>query len=340
MKQLFEMTDNGIYIPEAKVYIDPWKPVKHCIITHGHSDHARFGSENYLCHHLTKPILKYRLASNINCESVEYGEKVMINGVQFSLHPAAHIPGSAQIRIEKNGQVLVVSGDYKTENDGLSGEFELVKCHTFISESTFGLPIFKWKPQTEIFDEINSWWKNNISQNKASVVLGYALGKAQRILKNVDKNIGRIFLHGAVYNINEALRAAGLPLDHFDLVTPEIPNSAYKNALIVAPSSALGTPWMNKFSPYSVGYCSGWMQVRGNKRREAIDRGFVMSDHADWEQLNEVISGTGAESVFITHGYTATFVKWLREKGIDAHELETYFTGETTNADADLIAEP
>lgn len=339
MKELFQMTDNGIYIPDADVYIDPWKPVKKCIITHGHSDHARLGNGSYLCHHLTKPILQYRLSPDINCSSVEFGEKVIINGVQFSLHPAAHIPGSAQIRIEKNGQVLVVSGDYKTENDGLSGAFELIKCNTFISESTFGLPIFKWKPQQEIFDEINGWWKNNIAQNKTSVLIGYALGKAQRIIKNVDTGLGKIFLHGAVYNMNETLRKAGLPLPYYEKITPEMPASKFKNALIVAPSGAIGTPWLKRFTPYSIGYCSGWMQVRGNKRREAIDRGFVLSDHADWEQLNSVIQATEADKVYLTHGYTATGVKWLRENGIDAYELETAFTGESSIVDTEQITE-
>ncbi len=336
MQQMFEMTKSGIYIPDADLYIDPWKPVKRCIITHAHSDHARIGNGSYLCHHYTKPILKYRLSADINCESIEYGEKVMINGVQFSLHPAAHIPGSAQIRIEKNGQVLVVSGDYKTEDDGLSGAFEVVKCNQFISESTFGLPIFKWKPQVEIFEEINNWWKNNIAQNKTSILIGYALGKAQRLVQNIDPKIGKVLLHGAVFNINEALINAGVALRNFDRLTPETPASEYKNALIIAPSSALGTPWIKKFHPFSVGYCSGWMQVRGNKRREAIDKGFVLSDHADWDQLNEVIQATGAEKVFITHGYTATFVKWLREKGMDAYELETDYTGEKVSGDDEI----
>ncbi len=340
MKQLFEVTDKGIYIPDANVYIDPWKPVKRSIITHGHSDHARFGNDSYLCHHLTKPILKHRLSADINCESVEYGETFFINGVQFSLHPAGHIVGSAQIRVEKGGNVLVVSGDYKTEYDGISGEFEVVKCNTFITESTFGLPVFKWKTQNEIFEEINGWWQNNIENNKTSVLIGYSLGKAQRLLKNMDASLGKIFLHGAVFNINETLRNAGVDLPFAERLTPETLKTEYKNSLILAPSSALGTSWIKKFHPFSVGYCSGWMQVRGNKRRQAIDRGFVVSDHADWDQLNEIIKLTEAETIFVTHGYTATFVKWLKEKGLDAYELETEFTGESIIADEETTVAP
>lgn len=337
--ELFQMTDAGMYIPEADVYIDPWKPVHKAIITHAHSDHARSGSQYYLSHHISKPVLRYRLGSDINCESIDYHESVSLNGVKFSLHPAGHIPGSAQVRIEKNGRVLVVSGDYKLENDHISGEFEPVKCHTFISESTFGLPIFKWKEQDEIFSEINNWWRKNISENKTSVLCGYALGKSQRLLKNIDTGMGKIFAHGAVFNMNEVLRSAGLALPYMERVTPEIPKTEFKQALIFAPPSAVGTPWLNKFNPFSLAYCSGWMQVRGSKRRQAIDRGFVVSDHADWEQLQQAIKLTEAERIYVTHGYTATFVKWLNENGYDAHELHTEFVGEDAIANEDIQEE-
>ncbi|MBC8047375.1 MAG: ligase-associated DNA damage response exonuclease [Fimbriimonadaceae bacterium] len=332
-QQIFKMTDKGIYIPGADIYIDPWKPVKRSIITHAHSDHAHTGNENYLSHHITKPILKYRLGENINCTSVEYGEAFFINGIKFSLHPAGHIPGSAQIRIEENGNVLVVSGDYKLENDFVSGIFEPVKCNTFISESTFGLPVFKWKNQTEILEEINIWWKNNIDQNKTSVLCGYALGKAQRLLKNIDTGIGKIFAHGAVFNMNEILRNAGVEIPSAEKISSELNKEDYKNALILAPPSVIGNRWLNKFNPYSIGYCSGWMQIRGNKRRQAVDRGFVVSDHADWDQLNKAIKLTGAETIYITHGFTSSYVKWLNENGFDAHELETEFAGEAITDD-------
>lgn len=333
-KQLFELTQSGIYIPDADVYIDPWKPVKKAIITHAHADHAHAGNAFYLSHHLSKPILKYRLGDFIQCETLEYGEMISMNGVKFSLHPAGHIPGSAQIRIEKNGQVLVVSGDYKIENDLVCTPFELIKCHSFISESTFGLPIFKWEKQEKIFEEIHAWWKQNISNDKTSILLGYALGKSQRLLKNLDPSIGKIFAHGAVYNINELLRNAGVDLPYIELISPQINKTDYKNALILAPSSVLGSPWLKKFYPYAIGNCSGWMQVRGNKRRQAIDRGFVMSDHADWDQLNATIKATGAENVFITHGYSAVFVKWLNENGVNAFELETEFIGDESTDEA------
>ncbi|MBK6729877.1 MAG: ligase-associated DNA damage response exonuclease [Bacteroidetes bacterium] len=335
-QELFQMTDKGIYIPDADIYIDPWKPVEKSIITHGHSDHARFGNNSYLCHHLSKPVLKYRLGEMINCCSVEYNESFTINGIKFSLHPAGHIPGSAQIRIEKNGNVLVVSGDYKLENDFLSTPFEPVKCNTFITESTFGLPIFRWKKQSEIFKDINAWWQQNAAQNRASVLVAYSLGKAQRLLKGLDLHNGKIFAHGAVFNMNEVLRQAGLDLPYIERITADTNKSEFKNAMIIAPPSAVGNPWLKKFDPYSLAFCSGWMQVRGNKRRQAIDRGFVVSDHVDWPALNEAVKLTEAEKIYVTHGYTAVFVKWLRENNLDAHELKTEFTGESIIATDDI----
>lgn len=325
--QLLKLTKKGLYCPGADIYIDPWKAVDKAVITHAHSDHARYGSNAYLAHNLSVPILKQRLGNSINVKGIEYGKQVNINGVKLSLHPAGHIPGSAQVRIEYKGEIAVVSGDYKLTNDGLTTPFEPVKCNVFVSESTFGLPIYKWKPQSQIFDEIHTWWKRNIEAGKASVLCGYSLGKAQRILANLDSQMGKIYAHGAIINVNNTFIRAGLNLPQVEAVSG-VPKGSFAGALILAPPSSTGSPWLKRFEPYSLGYASGWMNVRGSKRRQALDIGFALSDHADWNELNAAVKETEAETVYVTHGFTAVFVKWLREKGIDAYELNTQFTGE------------
>ncbi|GAA0893355.1 ligase-associated DNA damage response exonuclease [Fulvivirga kasyanovii] len=325
---LLEFTDKGIYCPKADVYIDPWKPVRKALITHGHADHSRWGHQYYLSTVSAMPVIKYRLGNDINIETVTYGQIVTINGVHFSFHPAGHIIGSAQIRVEYNGEVWVVSGDYKVEDDGLSEAFEPVKCHTFITESTFGLPIYSWLPQQEIFSEINSWWKQNKEQGKVTVLSGYALGKAQRLIQGLDDSIGRIFTHGAVENVNEIIRGQGVNLKPTTRVTPEMNKGEFEGGIVIATPSARGSPWMKKFLPYSVGVASGWMRLRGARRRRSVDRGFSLSDHADWNGLNQAVEASQAERVFVTHGYTTTFSRWLNEKGIEAARIETQFEGE------------
>lgn len=323
---MLELTESGLYCPPAQVFIDPWRPVDKALITHAHSDHSRWGMRAYLAHHHSAEVMKLRLGEDINLQTLEYGDELLINGVKVSFHPAGHIPGSAQIRLEHKGRVAVVSGDYKVEDDGLSAAFEPVKCHEFVSECTFGLPIYKWESQKEIFNQINSWWKENAAEGRNSVLFAYSLGKAQRILQNLNPDIGEVFVHGAVWNTNQALLANGIFLWDVPKVTQEIPKSKYKGALIIAPPSAMGTPWMRKFSPYRTGICSGWMAIRGTRRRRAADRGFVLSDHADWEGLIQAITATEAEKVYLTHGSTAVFGKYLQEeKGIDAVELKTLF---------------
>ncbi|MDO8966198.1 ligase-associated DNA damage response exonuclease [Algoriphagus sp.] len=323
---LLELTDSGLFCPPAGIFIDPWRPVDLAVITHAHSDHSRWGMNHYLAHHHSAEVMKLRLGSEISLETVDYGQTLEINGVKISLHPAGHIPGSAQVRMEYKGQVAVVSGDYKVENDGLSAPFEPVKCHEFVSECTFGLPIYKWETQAEIFNQVNSWWRQNAADGRNSVLFAYSLGKAQRILQNLDQSVGEVFVHGAVWNTNQALISNGIDLWDVPRVTQEMSKSTFKGALIIAPPSAMGTPWMKRFGPYRTGICSGWMSVRGTRRRRAADRGFVLSDHADWEGLIQAIQATEAEQVYLTHGSTAAFGKYLQEeKGINAVELQTLF---------------
>jgi putative mRNA 3-end processing factor len=329
---LLELTPSGLYCPQADIFIDPWRPVDKAVITHAHSDHARWGMKHYLSHHHSAEVMKLRLGQEISLETMDYGESLDINGVSLSLHPAGHIPGSAQVRLEYKGKTVVISGDYKTEDDGLSQPFEPIKCHEFVSECTFGMPIYKWQSQKEIFTSINAWWKQNASLGRNSVLFAYSLGKGQRIINHLDLSIGEVFAHGAIWNTNQALLANGVKVTDIPKVTQEIPKSRFRGTMIIAPPSAMGSPWMKQFSPYQTGICSGWMNIRGARRRRAADAGFVLSDHADWEGLISAIKATEAEKVYLTHGSTAVFGRYLEEvEKIHAVELKTLFEGENSN---------
>jgi putative mRNA 3-end processing factor len=336
---LIDFTDKGLYCPAGNFYIDPWQPVDYAVITHGHSDHARFGSQNYLCHEYTKPILQLRLGDN-NYQTIKWNNPIQFNGVTITFYPAGHILGSSQIKVEHKGEVWVVSGDYKIEDDGISGAYEPVKCHTFITESTFGLPIYNWKPQAQIFSDIQSWIQRNQQQGKTSVLIAYSLGKSQRVLQAVKEVTNKIFAHGAVYNIHEALLQTNImpegTLPVIKRITPETTKEEYKGAVVIAPPSAEGTPWMKRFSPYSIGICSGWMQVRGNQRRKNADAGFALSDHCDWKGLLHAISATGAQKVYVTHGFQSAFSRYLNESGIEAAEVKTEYGTDEEEATQDL----
>lgn len=335
-KPLLAFTNKGIYCSAAKVYLDPWKPVDKAIITHGHADHSRYGHKSYITHHRNVPIISHRLG-DINVSGVEWGETFTISNVKFSLHPAGHIIGSSQVRVEHKGEVWVFTGDYKTENDGISTPYEVVKCDTFITECTFGLPAFKWTPQQEVMESINNWWLENQSEGKTSILFGYSLGKAQRLLKYLNPEIGKIYSHGAIENMTEVLR----PLVDFPettLITRETKKQDLLGNMVLAPPSAHGSTWIKKMVPYVTGSASGWMTFRGARRRRAIDKGFVLSDHCDWAGLLESIKATGAEKVICTHGYSDIFSRYLREQGYDARTEETqYGEEETTEIEQKII---
>ena len=334
---LIDFTDKGLYCQQGQFYIDPWKPVSKAIITHAHSDHASSGHEYYLCHQDTKPLLQLRLGDN-HYESIAWNENVFMNGVQVSLHPAGHMIGSSQIRVEYKGEVWVVSGDYKTEDDGISSAFEPVRCNTFITESTFGLPIYNWKPQSIIYQNIKDWIFKNCEEDNTSVLIAYSLGKAQRLLQPIAETGKKIFLHGAVWNAHQALVNAGWQLPEVERVWKDAPREIYKGQVVIAPSSAESSPWIKRFTPYAIGLCSGWMQVRGNVRRKNADAGFVLSDHADWKGLLQAIDATTAQKVFVTHGFQAAFSRYLNEKGFEAAEVKTEF-GEEDNEAINQLAE-
>ena len=328
---LIQLTANGLYCPQGDFYIDPWQAVDRAIITHAHGDHLRWGCRSYLVSKEGERVTRTRLGPDAHIQTAAYGQPVMLNGVRISLHPAGHILGSAQIRVEYEGEVWVVSGDYKVEPDVTCTPFELVACHTFITESTFGLPIYRWPPQAQVFAGINNWWRANQQSGKASLLFGYTLGKAQRLLAGVDRTIGPIFTHGAVERINRDYRAAGI----------DLPPTAYvggagkqdwSQALIVAPPSARGTPWQRRFGALSAAFASGWMRIRGARRQRAIDRGFVLSDHVDWPSLFATVEATGARRVWVTHGYSAVVSRRLAELGLETAVVPTRFSDERNDA--------
>lgn len=325
---LLRFTPKGIYCEAAGVYLDPWKPVDKAIISHGHSDHSRWGHKQYITHHRNVPIVKHRLGT-IQIAGKDWNESFTINGVKFSLHPAGHIVGSSQIRVEHKGEIWVFTGDYKTEDDRVTTPYESVRCHTFITECTFGLPAFLWRPQNEVVEDINQWWATNKANGQTSVLFAYTLGKAQRLLKHLDTSIGKIYTHGAVENMTEVLRPM-VTLPPTERITKETKKEALNGNLVLAPPSAQGSTWIRKLVPYVTGTASGWMAFRGARRRRAIDKGFVLSDHCDWPGLLSAIKATGAEKVICTHGYTEIFAKYLREQGYDARTESTQFEGETS----------
>lgn len=325
---LLQLRDAGIFCPAGDFYVDPWRPVDRAVLTHAHADHARPGCTRYVAAADGIGLLRSRLGPDIAIAPLAYGEALHVNGVRVSLHPAGHVLGSAQVRIEHRGEISVVSGDYKTAPDPTCAAFEPVRCHTYITESTFGLPIYRWPDPSGVFDAINAWWRGNREAGKASLLYAYSLGKAQRLLAGVEAGIGPIFTHGAVEKMTAEYRLAGVALPPTTYVGAAPPETDWSRALIVAPPAAHGTPWARKFGASSSGFASGWMRLRGARRRRAVDRGFVLSDHADWQGLWDAIRATGADRVWVTHGNAAIYVRWLREQGLEAEALSTRFEGD------------
>lgn len=322
MNGLLTLSDQGLYCPAGDFHIDPFRPVDKAVVTHAHGDHATRGCETYLTSAEGEHVLRHRMLDDAEIQTLPYGERIEINGFTLSLHPAGHVRGSAQIRLEHRGEVWVVTGDYKVMPDPTCTPFELVECDVFITECTFGLPIYRWPDPAVVFGKINRWWRKNQEEGLTSVLFGYSLGKAQRLIAGIDPSIGPIYTHGAVQKMNAVYREDGVDLPETIYVSDENTPDDWSQALVVAPSSAGGSRWMQRFDPVSTGFASGWMRIRGNKRRRSLDRGFVLSDHLDWPNLNDVIDGTGAETVYVTHGNNDSFARWLCEKkGLDAREL-------------------
>jgi putative mRNA 3-end processing factor len=324
---LIKFTNKGIYCKQGDFYIDPWQPVDLAVTTHGHADHVKWGNKAYLCHDLTRPILNQRLGADLKIETLPYNKQIDINGVKLSLFPAGHVIGSSQIRLEYKGEVCVVSGDYKVEYDGISTEFEPVKCHTFVSESTFGLPIYKWQPQDVIFSQIKEWISGNHDKNKTSVLVAYSLGKAQRLIKGLE-GYGDTYVHNSIANLNEGFIKAGVNLPDTIRITADTKKDDLQKGIVIVPPALAEGRWIKNLTNGATGVCSGWMQVRASRRWRSADAGFALSDHADWPGLLSAIEATQAEKVYVTHGFTSTFSKYLNEIGIESEEVKTQYGNE------------
>lgn len=331
VENLLARDSNGLYCAAGNFYVDPWNPVDRAVITHAHADHLCQGSKAYLCTRTSAALLRARLGAEAVIESVDYGHVIEQNGVRISFHPAGHILGSAQVRIEHRGATCVVSGDYKLAADPTCAPFEPVKCHTFVTESTFGLPIFRWPAPASVFEEINAWWRANQQAGKASVLFSYPLGKSQRVLAGIDSSIGPIYTHGAVEQFNRIYREAGIVLPATQYARSAPSATDWTRALILAPPMPKTSPWLRRFGDFSTGLASGWMRIRGTRRRQSIDRGFVLSDHADWPALLSAIHASEAKSVWVTHGFRNPLARWLTEQAVEAHAVETRYEEENSN---------
>lgn len=335
LQDLLKWTPSGLYCEPGGFFIDPWRAVERAVITHAHSDHARMGSSRYLCVSDGERLLRERLGPSISLETLGYGETMTLGDVRLSLHPAGHVLGSAQVRIERKGYTAVVSGDYKRQQDPTCEPFVPLRCNLFVTESTFGLPVFHWTSPEAVASEIIEWKQKNHEAGRASVLFAYSLGKAQRLMAMVGDRCGPIYLHGAMEGTTHAYRASGRALPATVQVRDASVSTPWHEGIVLAPSSAQGSPWMRRFGDYSSGVASGWMAIRGTRRRRAVDRGFVLSDHVDWEGLLQTIRETEAESVWVTHGFSNIVVRYLAEQGIDARTLETQFVGESPEARED-----
>ncbi|RLJ68968.1 putative mRNA 3-end processing factor [Lacinutrix venerupis] len=325
--KFIKFTKKGIYCIPGKFYLDPWLPVDHAIISHGHADHSRSGNKHYFCHDDSKAILKHRLGADISIESMGYNQTRIINNVSVSFYPAGHVIGSVQIRLEYKGEVVVFTGDYKTQPDFITDPFESVKCHTFITESTFGLPIYNWKTELQLQEQLQNWVLQNQANNKTSVFLGYSLGKSQRIMSLID-GIDKVYVHTAINNLNNAISSSGIALPETTLLKQDFDKKDIQNKIIIMPPGLLGSRLLKRVPNAAVAICSGWMQIRGNRRWKAVDAGFAVSDHADWNGLLSAVKASEAEKVYVTHGSQATFSKYLNEIGIAAEELITDYGDE------------
>ncbi|MCE9671963.1 ligase-associated DNA damage response exonuclease [Myxococcus stipitatus] len=328
-RPLVSVTPQGLFCEAGDFHIDPWRPVPRAVITHAHGDHARGGSQRYLGARAGEALLRRRVGADARIDSLEYGERRTLGDVTVSLHPAGHVLGSAQVRLEHRGEVWVVSGDYKRAPDPTCAPFEPVRCHTFITEATFGLPIYRWEDPRIVAEDVLRWWDANRARGRAAVLFCYALGKAQRVLAELARLTDRtVLVHGAVHGLVELYRDAGVGMLPTQRVAETRKGASFAGALVVAPPSAGGSTWMRRFGEVETGFASGWMRVRGNRRRRGFDRGFALSDHADWAELLRTVEETGAERVLTTHGQAEPLARYLRERGLDASPLATPFEGE------------
>ncbi|MDX1928460.1 MAG: ligase-associated DNA damage response exonuclease [Pirellulaceae bacterium] len=337
MDGLLQTTDRGLYCPAGGFYVDPQRPVARAIVTHAHSDHARPGCRQYLAAKTSEHLLRLRMQDDAEFEFLNYGESINIHGVKVSFHPAGHILGSAQVRLEYQGRVAVISGDYKLGDDPTCESWQPVKCDLFVTESTFGLPAYRWPSNELVVAAINEWWRESREAGKCCVLYGYAVGKSQRLLAGLDTSIGPIYTHGAVEKGNAAYRRSGISLPETTYVGSITGKHDWKGAMILAVPSAHGTPWTRRFGKISTAMASGWMAVRGSRRRQSVDRGFVMSDHVDWPSLLSAIDACDPETVWVTHGYCNAVARYLQESGRNAIVIDSRTRSEGEEDDAAVL---
>jgi putative mRNA 3-end processing factor len=339
-EDLIVPSDRGLYCPAGDFHIDPWKPVERAVITHAHADHARSGSKHYWCSEPGLGLTRTRIGNGPGITPLAYGQVKEFGRARVSLHPAGHVLGSAQVRVEVDGRVWVVSGDYKRDPDPSCAPFEVVPCECFITEATFALPVYRWAEPGVVAREIFDWWQECKAKGECAMLFSYALGKAQRVLAELRELTGETaYLHGAMVPLVKVYRDQGIALLPTEPVGNQPKFFDWRGRLVLAPPGASGTPCVKRFKPVSMGFASGWMRVRGSRRRANWDRGFTLSDHADWPSLLRTIEETGARRVLATHGNTDALIAVLRERGIQASELRTEFIGESAGTTADEVAE-
>lgn len=335
MNNLLQTTDRGLYCAAGDFYIDPQRPVDRAVVTHAHSDHARWGCKRYLATRDSEHLLRMRLSTDAEFQFLDYGQSLSIAGVDIQLHPAGHMLGSAQVRLEYRGQVAVAMGDYKLGSDPTCPSWEPVKCHLLVTESTFGLPVYRWQPEVHTLHQINQWWRDSRDQGKCCLLYGYAVGKSQRLLAGLDPSIGPIFTHGAVEKGVAAYRKSGVPLPETTYVGSQSGKRDWSGGMVVAVPSAHGTAWVRRFGPVSTAMASGWMAVRGARRRRSLDRGFVVSDHVDWPSLIEAVEACDPDLLWVTHGYSAVVARYFQERGHEARAIDSRQRADTEEFAAD-----
>jgi putative mRNA 3-end processing factor len=328
MSELLLATEAGLYCPAGDFYIDPQRPVPRAVITHAHADHARPGMGHYWGSRQGEGLLRARLGRAAAITALDYGQRLALGGVTLSLHPAGHVLGSAQVRIEADGEVWVVSGDYKRCPDPSCAPFEVVPCDTFVTEATFANPRYVWSAPADITAEILTWWRQCRAAGQTAVLFCYALGKAQRLLAELAGLVDAetwarveaepVLLHGAMTTPVALYRKAGVRLLPTAAVGTPPRGSQFAGRLVLAPPGARGTPWMRPFRPLQTAFVSGWMHTPDSARQRGYDRGFTMSDHADWPGLLRTIEQTGARRVRTWHGDSTALLAHLQVQGLDA----------------------
>ena len=321
-KNLIIQKSHGLYCEQANTWIDPHKPVEKAIITHAHSDHFTNGCREYICSIETGLLLRKRFGNNINLKTIDYDKKFLINGINFSLHPSGHILGSSQIKIIAGSETWLITGDLKRQKDKTCKSYKKVKTDFLICESTFGLPIFNWEATDIVIDDITKWVTQ--AEDSISILFCYSLGKAQRLLSELNsQNFRNIFVHKSINKMNLIYKRIGIELIETKIYDIDLEINNLKNSLLLLPPSLNNKNFLRKFKNVRTGFASGWMSIRALKKRSGFDKGFTISDHADWNGLIKTIKESEAKRVFLNHGDGESLANFLRDKeNLDIKQLK------------------